>query len=98
MPQQPASERRSAERFAIAMPITMNDETVGGTHDISATGVLFDAPVAPRPGEQVRLTLLWGSEHAPLECQGEVVRAQRHEEGYNIAVRLSQPLFDDDGG
>ena len=94
MSQQPA-ERRSAERYAIAMPITMNDESPGGTHDLSATGLLFDAPVAPRDGEQVRLTWSWGEPVHRIECEGQVVRSHRHAEGYNIAVRLRQPLYDE---
>jgi hypothetical protein len=95
MPQPTTEERRTAQRFAIAMPVTMNGEASGGTHDLSATGVLFDAPVAPADGEQVRLVLTWGTPTRQLACVGEVVRSQRHAQGYNIAVRLDQPLYED---
>jgi hypothetical protein len=95
MPQRPVEERRTSERFAIAVPVIMNGEASGGTHDLSATGMLFDAPVAPRDGELVQLVLTWESPGRQLACVGKVVRSQRHAQGFNIAVRLEQPLYDD---
>lgn len=85
---------RSAERFGLALPITMEGEECA-SHDISATGVLLECPAAPELGAAVALILQYKAEGRDfnLECSGDVVRVERHGENYNIAVRLHQPLF-----
>lgn len=86
--------QRSAERFGLALPITMEGEECA-THDISATGVLLETASAPALGATVELKLQYrsaGREHS-LDCSGKVVRVERHGENYNIAVKLSAPLF-----
>jgi hypothetical protein len=87
---------RSADRFGVALPITMEGEECA-THDISATGVLLESTQAPALGSRVALTLQYQSEGRPfsLDCAGEVVRVERHGKNFNIAVRLSEPLFQD---
>jgi hypothetical protein len=87
---------RSADRFGLALPITMEGEECA-IHDISATGVLLESTQAPELGAQVALTLQYQAEGRPfaLDCSGQVVRVERHGENYNIAVRLNQPLFRD---
>ncbi len=86
--------QRAAERFGLALPITMEGEECA-SHDISATGVLLECPAAPELGATVSLTLQYRAEGQDfsLDCLGEVVRVERHGENYNIAVRLSEPLF-----
>lgn len=88
--------QRSAERFGIALPITMEGEECA-SHDISATGVLLECPAAPVLGALVSLKLQYRAEDQDfcLDCRGEVVRVERHGENFNIAVRLSEPLFRD---
>ncbi|WBY01792.1 PilZ domain-containing protein [Ramlibacter tataouinensis] len=88
--------QRAAERFGLALPITMEGEECA-SHDISATGVLLECPAAPALGATVSLTLQYRAEgqEFSLDCRGEVVRVQRHGENWNIAVRLSKPLFAD---
>jgi hypothetical protein len=88
--------QRSAERFGLALPITMEGEECS-SHDISATGVLLESPAAPPLGAQVSLMLQYRAEGRDfsLGCTGEVVRVERHGDNYNIAVRLAEPLFQD---
>ena len=91
-PRQP----RSAERFGLALPITMEGEECA-SHDISATGVLLECP-APMPlGARVSLSLQYRARgrDLALDCRGEVVRVEKHGENFNIAVRLAEPLFQD---
>ncbi|HZY18157.1 MAG TPA: PilZ domain-containing protein [Ramlibacter sp.] len=85
---------RSAQRFGLVLPITMEGEECA-CHDISATGVLLEAGQAPPLGSHVALSLQYEAEGRPfqLECAGEVVRVERHGERFNIAVRLDEPLF-----
>lgn len=93
-PTQPQADQRADERYAMALPITMEGEE-GATHDLSAGGILFESPSQAEVGAQVALSLEYrrnGVEHR-LACEGEVVRVERHGDGYNIAVRLHAPLF-----
>jgi hypothetical protein len=86
--------QRSADRFGLALPITMEGEECA-CHDISATGVLLESSQAPALGTQVELSLQYQAEGRPfsVDCRGQVVRVERHGENFNIAVRLDEPLF-----
>jgi len=86
--------QRAAERFGLALPITMEGEECA-SHDISATGVLLESAVAAELGATVSLTLQYrkDDEERRLDCSGQVVRVERHGDNFNIAVRLDQPLF-----
>jgi hypothetical protein len=87
---------RSADRYGLVLPITLEGEE-GSTHDVSATGVLLELRAAPPVGSNVSLTLAYetgGVEHQ-LACRGEVVRVEPLGDTFNIAVRLSKPLFDE---
>ena len=88
--------QRSAERFGLALPITMEGEECA-CHDISATGVLLEAPQAQEVGAQVALSLQYDLAGTPfhLDCRGRVVRVEQHGDTFNIAVKLDQPLFQD---
>lgn len=93
----PVPDQRSSERFGLALPITMEGEDCA-SHDLSATGLLLEAASAPLVGATVDLTLEYvrrEREHR-LACQGQVVRVERLARGYNIGVRLVQPLFAED--
>jgi hypothetical protein len=86
--------QRSADRFGVALPITMEGEECS-CHDISATGVLLESERAAELGANVALSLQYVAEGRPftIDCRGQVVRVERHGENYNIAVRLDEPLF-----
>jgi hypothetical protein len=85
---------RSSDRFGLVLPITLEGEE-GSTHDVSATGILLELHAAPPVGSDVALMLQYeagGVEHQ-LACRGEVIRVEPHGDSFNIAVRLSKPLF-----
>jgi hypothetical protein len=88
--------QRSAERFGLALPITMEGEECA-CHDISSTGVLLEAAQSQEVGAQVALSLQYTVEGTPfhVDCSGRVVRVERHGDNYNIAVQLDEPLFQD---
>ncbi len=90
------TRQRGADRFGLALPITLEGEECA-CQDISATGVLVEAAKAPQLGAQVAMSLQYEAEGRPfnLDCSGRVVRVERHGENYNIAVRLDEPLFQD---
>jgi hypothetical protein len=86
--------QRSADRFGLALPITMEGEECA-CHDISATGVLLESSQAPELGAHVALSLQYEADGRPfrVDCRGKVVRVERHGENFTIAVRLDEPLF-----
>jgi hypothetical protein len=82
--------RRGAERFFAAMPVTV-DGRESTTNDFSATGLSF---VADHPYEigahiDVVIEYLLDGHHYPLPCQAEVVRVEACSGGYNIGARLA---------
>jgi hypothetical protein len=85
-----ARDRRGAERFVAAMPVSV-DGLEGTTNDLSATGLSFIADRAYEPGAQISVVIeyLLDGHKYPLECQAEVVRVDRVDEGYRIGARLA---------
>jgi hypothetical protein len=82
-------ERRRAERFVAAMPVSV-DGHEGTTQDLSSTGLSF---IADRPydlGARVEVVIeyLLDGHQYPLRCEAEVVRVHASGEGYTIGARL----------
>lgn len=91
----PAGERlRAAERFDAGQPIEIAGR-LGWVRDLSATGMYFycDSPHTVGTSVQLAIEIAMGGQKQRLECEGEVVRADDHEGGFGIAVRLECPLF-----
>jgi PilZ domain len=84
-------ERRVAERFAAAMPVTV-DGHPGTTQDLSRTGLSFLADRPFEVGTRVAVVIeyLLDGHRYPLRCEAEVVRATPVADGnYSIGARLS---------
>lgn len=72
-------ERRTAPRYAIAVPIDLDDGGRGITQNVSSGGVLFellDGRDDMGAGDPVRFRLGLRSIAGPLFCEGRVVRLQ----------------------
>lgn len=89
IPLRTGGERRQAERFAAAMPVTVDGQQ-GTTEDLSTTGLAFHADHAYEPGSQVEVVIeyLLDGHHYPLRCQAEVVRSVPDGEGWRVGARL----------
>jgi hypothetical protein len=90
IPLQRRDNRRGAERFVAAMPVSIDGQE-GTTQDLSSTGLSF---TADRPYEvgahiDVLIEYLLDGHQYPLRCQAEVVRVERTETGYTIGARLT---------
>ncbi len=83
-------ERRRADRFAAAMPVTV-DGHHGTTCDLSASGLSFEADRHYEPGTLVDVVIeyLLDGHQYPLRCQAEVVRSEATAQGFTIGARLS---------
>jgi hypothetical protein len=90
VPLRTGAERRQAERFAAAMPVSI-DGRRGTTQDLSTTGLSFraDRPYAPGALVEVVIEYLLDGHQYPLRCQAEVVRSTADAGGYTIGARLT---------
>jgi hypothetical protein len=84
-----AGERREAERFAAAMPVTV-DGLEGTTQDLSTTGLSFRSAHPYEPGAHVEVVVeyLLDGHHYPLRCRAEVLRSEADGDGWRVAARL----------
>jgi hypothetical protein len=83
-------DRRRADRFVAAMPVSV-DGREGTTEDLSSTGLSFIADHPYEIGARVDVVIeyLLDGANYPLHCQAEVVRVQPCEEGFRIGARLA---------
>jgi hypothetical protein len=90
VPLRTPEDRRQAERFAAAMPVSVDGEQ-GTTQDLSTTGLSFHADHAYEPGTQVEVVIeyLLDGHQYPLRCQAEVVRSVPDADGFTIGARLA---------
>lgn len=83
-------ERRASDRFAAAMPVTV-DGRQGTTCDLSASGLSFHADRHYEPGTLIEVVIeyLLDGHQYPLQCQAEVVRSDAAGDGFRIGARLA---------
>jgi hypothetical protein len=88
--------RRGTDRFATELPV-MIDGVQGLTRNISATGIYFEAEVAPARGSRVSFTVevMVRGERLKLVCEGEVVRVEQNDGVLGIAAKLENSFFSD---
>jgi hypothetical protein len=87
---QTRSERRQAERFEAAMPVSV-DGRAAVTGDLSSTGLSFLSDRSYAPGARVEVVIeyLLDGHQYPLRCEAEVVRVEAVEGGWRIGARLA---------
>ena len=90
VPLRAQGERRGAERFDAAMPVSVNGDPAT-TRDLSASGLSFLAERTYEPGTLVDVVIeyLLDGHHYPLRCQAEVVRVEPTADGFRIGARLA---------
>ena len=87
---------RSDDRFATELSVEI-DGVHGLTRNISATGIYFEANLAPAPGSRVSFTVevMVRGERLKLLCEGEVVRVEENHGVSGIAAKLENSFFSD---
>jgi hypothetical protein len=73
------SERREVARFAVRVPITVNQIGIGSTIDVSATGIAFLIDRELQAGVEIRFELAFDDGRSLLACDGRVVRVEKRE-------------------
>ena len=89
VPLRSGDDRRRAERFAAAMPVSV-DGCEGTTQDLSTSGLSFLSDRAYEPGARVEVVIeyLLDGHRYPLRCEAEVVRVESVGERFAIGARL----------
>ncbi len=95
-----SAARRKAPRLEIDLPVEL-ERGKGVTRDVSASGVFFETDEALAPGARIRFSLL--VEHASpvplrLQCEGQVVRVERHDGRLGVAATISTSRMTPLGG
>jgi hypothetical protein len=73
------SDRREVARFAVRVPIDVNQIGRGSTIDVSATGIAFFIDRELQAGVQIQFELAFDDGNSRLACDGHVVRVERRE-------------------
>ena len=89
VPLRTRDERRQAERFHAAMPVSIDGQE-GTTQDLSTTGLSFHAEHAYEPGARIEVVIeyLLDGHQYPLRCEAEVVRSVPDAAGFTVGARL----------
>ena len=89
VPLHPRADRRQAERFGAAMPVSVDGESAT-TRDLSASGLSFLSEHAFQAGARVKVVIeyLLDGHQYPLRCEAEVVRSEPAEGGFRVGARL----------
>jgi len=87
----PRIERREAPRFPVTLPVTFEGGQ-GWTRDVSVSGVFFTTEWPFPIGAPIQFTLVLENvapgARQQVSCQGTVVRVERSEQAYGVAVSL----------
>jgi len=91
-------ERRQALRFPMTLPVEL-ERGSGITRNISTSGVFFETDQVLSTGALIRLILALEEPTYPgtpicLHCQGQIVRAEQHEEKMGVAVAFTSYRFE----
>jgi len=85
------AERRRAQRYRLAAPVRV-EGTKGITRDISTAGIFFETEQAQRIGDTIRLSIDFPD--ATVHCEGFVVRMEKLDGKFGVAVELTSYAFD----
>ncbi len=84
-------DKRRALRLETALPVRVGKAS-GRTRDVSASGVFFETDAAYHRGSrihfEINLETPWGK--AVCDCNGRIVRVERHDGSVGIAVQFSE--------
>lgn len=83
--------QRRLKRLGAALAVNLGKQR-GVTRDVSASGVFFETDAAYRRGSrihfEINLDTPWGC--AVCDCDGKIVRVERHDGSLGIAVQFAE--------
>ncbi len=88
-------DKRSEDRVTVALPVWLGP-TAGLTHDVSASGICFEADASYSPTSEIsfEIELETPSEHMRLKCKGRIVRTENFGLRKNVAVKIIESVME----
>ncbi len=85
-------DRRRAKRYTVALPVEL-PQGLTLTRDVSESGVYFETDSALAPGATIRFEMVFTQVDLEgklrVECDGEVVRVERHDQRLGVAAQIT---------
>ena len=85
-------EKRASQRIQVEVPVYLGEEKAV-TRDVSWAGIYFMTKQFFSEGGDLNfsmdLTYALHGKPIKLECQGEVIRVERHGEQYGVAAKIN---------
>lgn len=85
-------EQRISERFGLRCLVTFAEEEQGWSRDISSTGIYLSTQRNLNAKEVIGMTITFSRESV-IRCEGEVIRTEKQENGYGVAIQFKTFLF-----
>ncbi len=85
-------DKRIAERFETACRVELEEGMIGYTRDLSTTGVYFLTDTPVEQGLLIKFCVLMqrlGNIVSRISCEGLVVRTQKDDDMWGVAVTLT---------
>ncbi len=79
-----------AQRFKLTLPVQWKNGA-GVTRDISTSGIFIETEAAQSVGARIGLSVDFG--HTAIHCEGRVVRVEKLNGKFGIAVELTSYSF-----
>ena len=84
-------EKRTSERFDLRC-LVLTEEERGWSRDISSTGIYFKVAINMKKNDTVQMTIKLNKESV-VQCEGKVIRTDKQDDGYGVAVQFTRMLF-----
>ena len=88
-------DNRSEDRVNVALPVRLGP-TAGLTHDVSASGICFEADASYSPASEIsfEIELETPSEHMRLKCKGRIVRTETRGLRKTVAIKILESVME----
>lgn len=79
-------DKRSATRYQVVVPVQLQNGSTGRTRNMSTSGIFFETEQEYSLGEIIQLSVVLNG--STVQCGGRVIRVERLEREFGIAVEL----------
>lgn len=88
-------DKRSEDRVNVALPVWLGPNA-GLTHDVSASGICFEADADYTPSSEISLQieLETPSKNMRLKCKGRIVRTETHGLKKTVAIKIIESVME----
>ena len=90
-----AEEHRREQRVRAALRVGLDNNAVGVTRDVSASGIFFETDASFDPGGPISFHIEIDTPGGAmvLSCRGEIVRVEQRDAKLGVAVRIVESVL-----